>query len=102
MKFIEAIKMMYEGKTMTCESIDKMSKECEHNFGSEIVGYTFLKKPGGGDKKYAYRICVYTRGPKKGKYRMMHKMCFDFEDMDDDTWYVVDVKKKTEEILARY
>lgn len=102
MEFIKAINLMYEGKVMNCESIDKMSTECEHNFGSEIVGYTFLKRPGSGDKKYAYRICVYTRGPKKGKYRIMHKMCFDFEDMDDETWYIVDVKHKTEEILARY
>lgn len=101
MEFIEAIKLMHDGKTMCCESIDKMSVECEHNFGTEIVGYTFLKKPG-SDKKYAYRICVYTRGPKKGTYRLMHRMCFDFEDMDDDSWYVVDVKKRTEEILARY
>lgn len=102
MKFIEAIKMMYDGKVMSCQSIDKMSTECEHNFGTEIVGYTFLKRPDGGDKKYAYRLCVYTRGPKKGKYRLMHRLCFDYEDMDDDTWHIVDVKKKTEEILARY
>lgn len=102
MKFIEAIALMYEGKVLCCESIDKMSVECEHNFGSEIVGYTFLKKPNNGDKRFAYRICVYTRGPKKGKYRIMHRMGFDFKDMDDDTWHIVDVKEKTQEILAGY
>lgn len=101
MEFIEAINLMYEGKVMCCEPIDQMSVKCEHNFGTEIVGYTFLKKPG-GDKKYVYRVCVHTRGPKKGKYKFDHKMSFVCEDMDDGTWYVVDVKKKTEEILARY
>ena len=98
MNFAEALDQMWNHrKIICCESIDKMSRECEPNFGQEIIGYFKGKTIG------VCRITVDTCGKTWGKLRLNRYMSFDNEDMADDTWYVVEnFRERRSEILRRH
>lgn len=100
MNFAQAMMEMFDEsssrKVVICDSIIKMSEEREPNFGTEIIGYAKLKTKG------VCRITVDTCGETWGKFRICDILCFDDMDMADDTWRVVTIKERREEILRRY
>lgn len=100
MNFAEAMMEMFDEsagrKVVICDSIIKMSEECEPNFGTEIIGYAKLKTKG------VCRITVDTCGETWGKFRICDILCFDDMDMADETWKVVTIKERREDILRRY
>lgn len=100
MNFAQAMMEMFDEsagrKVVICDSIAKMSEECEPNFGTEIIGYAKLKTKG------VCRITVDTCGETWGKFRICSFMDFDEMDMADDTWRVVSLKERREDILRRY
>ena len=100
MNFAQAMMEMFDEsssrKVVICDSIIKMSEEREPNFGTEIIGYAKLKTKG------VCRITVDTCGETWGKFRICDLLCFDDMDMADDTWRVVTIKERREEILRRY
>jgi hypothetical protein len=98
MNFAEAMSKMFEkrGTVVICDSIANMSEEREPNFGTEIIGYAKLKTKG------VCRITVDTCGGSWGKFRLCSIMCFDDMDMADETWRIVTIKERCDEILRRY
>lgn len=100
MNFAQAMMEMFDEsssrKVVICDSIIKMSEEREPNFGTEIIGYAKLKTKG------VCRITVDTCGETWGKFRICDILCFDDMDMADDTWKVVTIKERRDEILRRY